>query len=127
MVCFEVHKLLLPLPLVRYRRRTAILLMIMCSLLSCSHAKPWSKSSGSDKDDCICPMDRSTTTFPLFKFSDDNRGCFVIPLQTIQEPSLFISPTIPPKGSLEPSGPTWTTITYSAIVLAMCKYILFAI
>nr|TKW09449.1 hypothetical protein SEVIR_6G095232v2 [Setaria viridis] len=116
MVCFEVHKLPLPLPLVRYRRRTAILLMIMCSLLSCFHAKPWSKSSGSDKDDCICPMDRSTTTFPLFKFSDDDRGYFVIPLQTIQE-----------LASLEPSGPTWTTITYSAIVLAMCKYILFAI
>jgi hypothetical protein len=41
---------------------------------------------------------------------------------------LFISPRIPPPtdSSLEPSGPTWTTITYSAIVLAMCKYILFA-
>ncbi|OEL12623.1 hypothetical protein BAE44_0026358, partial [Dichanthelium oligosanthes] len=96
-----------------------LLLMIICSLLTCSDAKPLSKSSGADQN----------TNSPAFKnFSDDKRGYFVIPLQTtMQEPSLFISPRIPPKGSLEPSGPTWTTITYSAIVLAMCKYILFAI
>ncbi|PVH34697.1 hypothetical protein PAHAL_7G010700 [Panicum hallii] len=142
MACFQVRKPLHPLPTV------LLLMMIMCSLLSCSHAKqPWFfKSSGSDQDDC--PTDTSDSTAcgsfaaslsssyrnrnansPLFKFSDDDsRGYFVIPLQTIQEPSLFISPRIPPPtdSSLEPSGPTWTTITYSAIVLAMCKYILFA-
>ncbi|KAJ1257097.1 hypothetical protein BS78_K223500 [Paspalum vaginatum] len=66
----------------------------------------------------------------MFKFSDDIGYYMVIPLGNgttrQQEPSLFISPKIPPKEPLETSAPTWTTITQSVIVLAMCKYILFA-
>lgn len=93
--------------------------MIICSLLyCCSDAKPCTK----------CCDDNSAKDPPqLFKFSNDSDIRYlVLPLHSMQEPSLFISPRIPPKRSLEPSGPTWTTITYSVAVLAMCKYILFA-
>ncbi|CAD6261441.1 unnamed protein product [Miscanthus lutarioriparius] len=120
MACFQVHKLL-PLPPAPYCIRITLLLMTICLLLSCSsEAKVCTK---------CCDADDDSAGEPVFKFSHDSdkRYLIVLPLRTMQEPSLFISPRIPPKGSLEPSAPTWTTITYSVIVLAMCKYILFAI
>ncbi|KAF8647667.1 hypothetical protein HU200_065304 [Digitaria exilis] len=117
MACFQAHKMLVLPPSPCFSRTTILLVRTMCSLATCLHAKPCSKSFS-------CNLDENS---PMFKFSDGNRGYLAIPVQDVQESSLFISPIIPAKGSLEPSGPTWTTITYSAIVLAMCKYILFVI
>lgn len=139
MACFQAHKMLLLPPSPCFSRTTILLVRTMCSLATCLHAKPCSKSFSCNLDECLCPKNTSNTCLfagnlgsyyrnsPMFKFSDGNRGYLVIPVQDVQESSLFISPIIPAKGSLEPSGPTWTTITYSAIVLAMCKYILFVI
>ncbi|KAJ1257092.1 hypothetical protein BS78_K223000 [Paspalum vaginatum] len=103
-----------------------LLMIIPCSALlsaataAASHANPSSKRS--DNESVQDPL-------MMFKFSDEIGYYMVIPLGTMrqQEPSLFISPKIPPKEPLETSAPTWTTIIQSVIVLAMCKYILFAI
>ncbi|WVZ83249.1 hypothetical protein U9M48_030417 [Paspalum notatum var. saurae] len=107
-----------------HKLQLLLLLMIMpCSTLLSAAAASSSHANSSHKwyDESV------QDPLMMFKFSDEYY--MVIPLGTIrqQEPSFFISPKIPPKEPLETSAPTWTTITQSVIVLAMCKYILFAI
>uniref|UniRef100_A0A804UM65 Uncharacterized protein n=1 Tax=Zea mays TaxID=4577 RepID=A0A804UM65_MAIZE len=104
-----------------------LIVIIICSplLSTCSHAKPCTQCCDDDDDDQDLAV--LNMSFVSNSGAAGRHLVFVLAPQTMQQPSLFVSPRIPPKLSVEPSSPTWTTITYSVAVLAMCRYILFAI